>query len=163
MTKKINLYLVSIIMLGGWTKTYAEFPGGYFGFGIHIGTGKTIGAQVSLGAAMPFGDPRHHPYLFPGIAIGVRRSFSKKTSYAYIDLQLTYFNYGKWFGVGIGRTDSDYGLSLRYKIYGGSLFGGLTLEGPLRIIEDKKSIFWGGYLGMAYPLEGSNFKITTHI
>ena len=156
MNRRIKLYFVTLLFMCGWTQVYAEYPGGYIGFGVHFGTDKTVGAQMSYGVAVSsVGDPGVGPYLFPGIAFGFRKSFSLGLSYYYSDLQLTYFN-GAWAGVGVGKSFSDSGGSLRAKIYGGFFMACLTYETPLRVVKDEIPTFVGGYLGLAYPLIGNH-------
>ena len=77
MSRIIRLSLFTLFLLVGWIETFAQGPGGYFGFGIHFGLNKTIGAQVSYGIAVSsVGEPGSGPYLFPGVAFGIRRSLS---------------------------------------------------------------------------------------
>lgn len=156
MNQMIKLCLVTVGLLMGWTHSHAEGPGGYIGFGLHFGTDKTVGAQVSYGVALTsVGEPGVGPYLFPGVAMGTRYSFLHKTSYSYSDLQLTYFN-GAWAGIGFGPTFSKLGTSLKGKVYGGFLAAGLCYEKSIMLEKDVNITFLGGYLGLAVPLIGSH-------
>jgi len=134
----------------------SEFPGGYIGFGIHYGFDRTIGVQVSLGVAVPsVGEPGVGPYLFPALAFGLRKSPQHKTSYRYIDLQVTYFT-GFWGGLGIGQAFSSNGNYFRYKWYGGYLIAGATYEAFISNNQKKITPFKGVYLGLPLPLIGSH-------
>lgn len=157
MIKIKTFFVLLTVLFMGWTTIFAQETGGYLGFGLHYGTDKTIGAQLTYGvASTSVGKPGSGPYLFPGVAVGVRRSFKHNTTYYYSDLQLTFFN-GLWGGVGVGPTFSEFGTTLKGKAYGGFLFMGASYEKPVLINKQDKSTFIGGYLGMARVYPGSHF------
>ncbi len=154
---RYSICFTMIVMFFALTNCFAKGSGGYLGFGIHYGTDKTLGAQISYGVALTsVGEPGVGPYLLPGIAVGIRRSFSHKTTYSYSDLQLTWFN-GLWGGVGVGSVFSEFGPTLRAKIYGGFLIAGFSYETPVLIANKEEKPFVGSYLGLAFP------RIGTHV
>lgn len=132
------------------------FPGGYLGISASFGKNRTVGLQGSVGIAVPsVGKPGLGPWLFPGIAVGKRRSWADQKEYVYTDLQITYNHSGIWGGVGVGRLFSEEGNRLRSKIYGGFLMGGYSTEYLMG--ADMENLFHGIHLGMALPLIGSHF------
>ena len=138
------------------TSKHSFFPGGYLGLSTSFGKNKTTGIQWSLGIAVPLvGEPAMGPYLFPGIAMGKRRSFVNQKSYFYTDLQITYNYSGIWGGTGIGYLFSEEGNRIRSKFYGGYLLGGYSTEYLMG--TGMESLFHGIYLGVAAPVIGNHF------
>ena len=133
-----------------------SFPGGYLGISASFGKNRTVGLQGSVGIAVPsVGKPGMGPWLFPGIAVGKRRSWADQKEYVYTDLQITYNQSGIWGGVGVGRLFSEEGNRLRSKIYGGYLMGGYSTEYLMG--SDMENLFHGIHLGVALPMIGSHF------
>jgi hypothetical protein len=131
------------------------FPGGYLGISASFGKNRTVGLQGSVGIAVPsVGKPGLGPWLFPGIAVGKRRSWADQKEYVYTDLQITYNHSGIWGGVGVGRLFSEEGNRLRSKIYGGYLMGGYSTEYLMG--ADMENLFHGIHLGVAVPMIGSH-------
>jgi hypothetical protein len=131
------------------------FPGGYLGISASFGKNRTTGLQGSVGIAVPsVGEPARGPYLFPGIAVGKRRSSADQKEYVYTDLQITYLHSGIWGGAGVGRLFSEEGNRLRSKIYGGYLMGGYSTEYLMG--ADMENLFHGIHLGVAVPMIGSH-------
>ena len=137
-----------------------SFPGGYLGISASFGKNRTAGLQGSVGIAVPsVGEPAMGPYLFPGIAVGKRRSWADQKEYVYTDLQITYVHSGAWGGgawggAGVGRLFSEEGNRLRSKIYGGYLMGGYSTEYLMG--ADMENLFHGIHLGVALPMIGSH-------
>jgi hypothetical protein len=132
------------------------FPGGYLCLSTSFGKNKTTGLQGSVAIAVPsIGEPAMGPYLFPGIAVGKRRSLVNQKSYFYTDLQITYNYWGIWGGTGLGYLFSEDGNRLRTKFYGGYLLGGYSTEYLMG--AGMESLFHGVYLGLAVPMIGNHF------
>lgn len=134
----------------------SSFPGGYVGLSIQYGSERTLGFQISTGIAVPaVGEPAVGPYLFPGIAVGWRKSFATTTAYSFIDLQLTLIQ-GFWVGGGVGYAFSDSGNFFRHKQYAGFLIGGITSEKPFQVQAVSVDKFLGLHLGLTYPFMGNH-------
>ena len=131
------------------------FPGGYIGLGASFGRYGTRGFQISVGMAVPsVGFPAIGPYLFPGLAVGWRRSSREPESYRYADLQVVYLDRGAWVGGGLGRVFIDDRSYWRTKIFAGYLVAGYTHEHIFS--PGLNRLFSGLHLGLALPLPGSH-------
>ena len=129
-----------------------DFPGGYIGAGISLGTNKAIGFQISLAFAAS-----SQPYVFPGISCGYRYSKNQSQKhYYYSDIQFTMNAFGVWGGIGHGISLLEGVKYKRTKGYLGYLVGGYIRDYTYN--DKEKQVYNGGHLGLALPILGTNLR-----